>query len=117
MTPCQLTTSFTPNTWHQISISLANAFDLKYAYNLVVACTQSSGLPDPTLNPLKPILRPAFQSDPSRVTVANFKLIRESIDALLSSNELKPTRSFVSQTTYLKTLLSIPFISEHIPPL
>ena len=116
-TACTLSSSFTPNKWYQVSISVTGGGDYKYALDLATVCTGSTGLPGSSLDPLKLFVREAGNVSPSKVTVTNFRLIRLSIDDLLTSNELQFSRAVLKQATHINTLFEIPFISEFTPPL
>ena len=76
----------------------------------------SSGLPGTTLDSLKLFIRNSATDSPSKVTVSNLRLIKRSIDDLILSGELKPTRSSLDQATYLKTVLDIPFVDNFVLP-
>ena len=87
-----MTSSFAANKWYQVSLSVTAALDLKYALDLTILCSDTSGLPGATLDALKLFSRASAQSSPSKITVSNLRLIRRSIDDLISSGDLQATR-------------------------
>ena len=114
---CALSSSFEANKWYQISVSATAGSEIKYALDLATQCTALSGWPSSSLEPLKLFFRDTGTAAPAKITVANLKIIRQSIDYLVGTSELSATNAEVRQITYLSSLFEIPFITDYVPPI
>ena len=95
---CTLENSFYAYHWHHVTISLTQASEIQYLHDLTPICTDSSFVPEASLDPLKLLFRPISSTAPQKISLSNLSLIKESISVPELQNALKPTRGFNSHS-------------------